>query len=367
MTIELSKDSLENKKKILPALDLARFVGALLVVMIHTFPLVDVNLYLNYGITNYIARLAVPFFFITSGYLCFKKTSYEQFDFSVPKQYAFRMLKLYVLWTVVYFIPFLIRSVYMCERGYVYGLVCAIRTFLFSGYHHLWYLSALAVAVFLVAGGVKRRLKMHTILIIGILLYMMGLLGKAYSFLLEPLKTVPVIGNILHLYNVVFETTVNGVFVGVVFVSIGVAFAYKRITIKYAYAILGFVISMILLLAEIGLVKCYGKILYSDVYIFLLPATFFLFYLVIHFEMQQSRITNSLRMYSMLIYFIHSWIDFPVISVINRIYANITGVKDYQMHSLLRFVIVLGVSMFLAKLILDLSQKEKFDWLRKFY
>lgn len=153
MTIELSKDSLENKKKVLPALDLARFVGALLVVMIHTFPLVDVNLYLNYGITNYIARLAVPFFFVTSGYLCFKKTSYEQFDFSVPKQYAFRMLKLYVLWTVVYFIPFFIRSVYMCERGYVYGLICAIRTFLFSGYHHLWYLSALAVAVFLVAGG----------------------------------------------------------------------------------------------------------------------------------------------------------------------------------------------------------------------
>lgn len=367
MIVEADLSSVDYKKKIIPSLDVAKFICAVFVVMIHTPPLADINKYLNYGIINYIARLAVPFFFVTSGYLCFRKTSYEKFDFNVPKRYALKILKLYILWTLIYIIPFFYKSIYKCKKGYIYGLLSAIRTFIFSGYHHLWYLSALVVAVLLVGLAVEKQFKMRTIIVIGIILYMLGLLGQSYFFLIKPLKEFPVIWEALRLFKKVIATTRNGIFEGVIYVSIGMLFAYKKIVFKYRYAVIGFSVSMLMWLIEVFVIKYYELYYARDYYIFLLPAVFFLFYLVTHFDLKQTKITNQLRMYSMLIYFIHSWINFPVVSVINKICEYVNGIEDYKLHSLLRFTIVISISILLSKVILYLSHKEKFYWIKNLY
>lgn len=352
-------------KKVIPSLDIAKFVFAVLVVMLHTAAFADISKNLNNVVSYYIARLAVPFFFTTSGYLCFRKTSYEAFDFEIPKRYALKILKLYIIWTIIYIIPFLYDSIYRCERGYMYGFFTVITTFVFSGYFHLWYLSALVVAVLLVGFALKKSFKIRTIIVIGTLLYMIGLLGQSYFFLLKPLKEFPMIWEALKLVEKVILTTRNGVFEGVIYVSIGMVFAYKKIIFNYMYAVIGFCFSMLLLSVEIFLTTSYELFYGQHYYIFLLPTTFFLFYLVIHFDVKQSKVTDSLRMYSMLIYYIHAWIDFPMIATINRMSKYITG--KYQINFLTRFILVLGISILLSKVILYLSHKEKFSWIKNLY
>lgn len=112
--LDLSSDVARNKR--FPLVDLVKFFCSFLVIAIHVNPFTDINLYLDYGIKNYLARLAVPFFFVAGGYFCFRKTKYAEIDSGIPVTYAKRMIKLYLLWTVIY-IPLIIRSILRDEGG----------------------------------------------------------------------------------------------------------------------------------------------------------------------------------------------------------------------------------------------------------
>lgn len=67
MTSSLSLSSAQAKVKQFPAVDIAKFFCAILVVAIHVNPLSDVNPNLSYFLQNYLARVAVPFFFVWGG------------------------------------------------------------------------------------------------------------------------------------------------------------------------------------------------------------------------------------------------------------------------------------------------------------
>ena len=57
------------ERKTYYALDVAKFISAFLVVCIHTGPLLDVDATGNFILVQILARLAVPFFFVASGFL----------------------------------------------------------------------------------------------------------------------------------------------------------------------------------------------------------------------------------------------------------------------------------------------------------
>lgn len=85
------------------AIDLTKFICSILVVAIHIKPFgdnVDFH-FLNYGIQNYLARIAVPFFFVTSGFLLYRKTSFETFSMERPLKYALKLFRLYVIWSLI--------------------------------------------------------------------------------------------------------------------------------------------------------------------------------------------------------------------------------------------------------------------------
>lgn len=298
MVVEADLSGADYKRKIIPSLDVAKFVCAIVVVMMHTSPLDDINKDFQYAFFNSIARLAVPLFFVISGYLCFRKTTCENFDFAVPKSYVLKTLKLYILWTIIYILQFFYQSVYICEKGYVYGVVSAIDAFLFTGYRQLWFLRALAVAVLLIGLALKKQFKIRTIMLIGFILYLLGQLGQGYFFIIKPLEDVPIVWSTLQLAQGVIQTTRNGIFEGVIYVSIGMLFAYKKIVFKYVYAVVGFCISMLLFCLEMFVIIQHELYYQRDYSIFLLPTVFFLFYLITHFEMKQSKGTDQLRTYS---------------------------------------------------------------------
>lgn len=138
-------------------IDLIKFICAFLVCIIHISPLPTESLlysnYINFGLQQYICRIAVPFYFMASGFFLFRKIDLTNIDTNRIQKYCFKALRLLGTWTL---------------------LLVVGRT------GHLWYLGALVVAVVLISVLLKYHIKFKYIALLSILLYIIGLLGDSY-------------------------------------------------------------------------------------------------------------------------------------------------------------------------------------------
>lgn len=57
------------------SLDLAKFISAVLIIVLHTGPLSSYSSVLHYGLRNIVTVVAVPFFFMASGFLLFSSST----------------------------------------------------------------------------------------------------------------------------------------------------------------------------------------------------------------------------------------------------------------------------------------------------
>ena len=141
------------EKEYYGGIDVIKFFCALAVVVIHTEPFADICGILNSVTVNSVCRVAVPFFFMSSGFLLFGNPEARS-PLSPPvKKYVKRILFMYLVWSTVYF-PF--TALEMCRSESVdaaFGVLLGyIKNMIFSaGYGFLWYLPATAVAVLLVS------------------------------------------------------------------------------------------------------------------------------------------------------------------------------------------------------------------------
>lgn len=114
------------------ALDILKFLLALMVVSLHGHFLLDFSEAASYLVTNGLFRIAVPIFFIINGF--FFSTISEDKDF---KKWGKRVLYLYSFWMLFY--------VYFWFRPESYDLLGALKisSILFFGHEHLWYLTGM--------------------------------------------------------------------------------------------------------------------------------------------------------------------------------------------------------------------------------
>ena len=92
-----------SRKKQYCGLDLLKFIMALLVAarhMIQVFYPAESRWRLVIG--SWLSNLAVPVFFIIAGFLLFRKIPEKRGGWSTVWRYAWRIVKLYVLWCVIY-------------------------------------------------------------------------------------------------------------------------------------------------------------------------------------------------------------------------------------------------------------------------
>lgn len=334
-----------------PAVDIVKFICALLIVAIHTNPLEAVSGTLNHALVNYLARIAVPFFFVSSGYFLYKKTEYDNFDFGITWKFVKRIFWLYLLWSMVYFLPTM-KDYITGGRTIGEAMFTWLRYFvLIGGDMQLWYLHALIVAVLLVSFCISRRMKAGHILVLSGILYLLGLLWQSYYGLFGMFEGTA-IWNASEALRSVILTSRNGLFEGFFFVAIGMYFAYKPVKMKSSTAILGLLVGMVALLAEVMLVSRKGWALGTDMYLFLPLVAFFLFYVVSHIELENRPIYGRLRNMSTLIFCIHM-----------LVYRFLP--ETWIVNSIVRYVAVVVVSAGIAALISVLS--DKFKWLKKLY
>ena len=191
-------------------------------VCIHTGPLLDVDATGNFILVQILARLAVPFFFVASGFLFsvswISKREYNDYENKAQlKHYLWRLCKFYIIWTILY-LPF----TYLLLKGQdgitVNSVLLYVRDFFFTGsFYHLWFLPALLVAVPVVYICLF-KLGLGKTILFGFLLYLIGMAGNVYG---GYLMQIPGIQSVYQAYLQVFSTTRNGLFFGVMFIAMG--------------------------------------------------------------------------------------------------------------------------------------------------
>ncbi len=359
-----NQKKLSNVKENYNGIDLGKYILAFFVIAIHYHPLTSVNTTVDYYIVNYIARIAVPFYFIASGFLCFRKTEYNAFDIRVPLKYAWKILKLYIIWSMIYFIPALI-DLYRVYGRIGTSMLKWMHNFLFSSsFRQLWYLKATAFAVVLVAFLVNKKWKPKAIIAFAAVFYCLGLMGQSYFGLLRILITDPCVWSAFDFLGNVFVTTRNGLFDGFVFVAIGAMIAFETTELKKNHLIAGFALSILILFFEVYITRQLGWVREYDMYIMLIPSSYFAFNIAVNAPIPNNPVFKEMRETSSLLYYLHTLVGWRIkrwISFLAR-YIAIT-----QINSLVLYLIVVVFSYMFALLIKHLSKHEKFRWLRVIY
>ena len=334
-----------TKPRQYPAVDLAKYFCALLVVAIHTFPFEDISPTFNLFFISTFCRIAVPFFFVASSFFLFRKIKPDasQTNHQIVAQYLRRIGILYLAWTVIY-LPYTIWN--YAETGFsLVGLVGWIRDFFLNGsYYHLWFLPALLLGTVIVWLLYERKGIIYTFEV-SLGLYLVGYIINIYGPIWETLNGISAV------YSFFVKTLVtarDGLFFAPIFISIG-AFIAKQHRLPLKISALGFAISFICLILEVTLYAAFGVLNdKSCMFLMLLPALFFLMNMLLKVKMMRKPIYKILRQDSTLIYVSHI------------LFARLLLLALPTMH-LVVYLGTLACSQLFATIIVRLSTQ--FKWL----
>lgn len=340
------------------SVDIVKTVCAVFIIFIHTEPLSSVNGQLNSLLVNCVCRIAVPFFFISSGFFLFSKCGVKNPDMTAVKGYVKRILFLYLIWSAVYF-PFTALKILYPENGETAFSVFAgwLKNMIFSaGYGFLWYLPATVVAAALTAAFLKSGMGINKIIFIALALYCVGLCGQSYYGLVRLIPFPEGFLNAVKSVYDIFGTTRNGIFEGFIFIVLGARLSESENAGRFKNNMLLFAAFMLLLTAEFVFVGKMKWHLEYDMYLFLIPAAYFLFRSAISFDKPlASKHLRLLRPYSSLFYFVHM---LPI-----ELYCIFT--KRPYTNSVLMFFIAFIPTVIISTLIIFVSEKKHFGFLKK--
>lgn len=322
------------------AVDPFRMIAAFLIVAIHTAPLSSYSETADFFFSYCFARIAVPFFLMTTGYFTLPPLIlHKSPSFGSLWKCMKKMALLYAAATILY-LPVNIYS------GKLPALKDLFKVLVFDGtFYHLWYLpSALLgmLLLFLLA----RKCRPRTMLLICGILYLIGLFGDSWyglSAKLPPVKTF---------YDLLFGVssyTRNGIFYAPVFLLTGALISCQRIHKRFDEMIVyltGTLFSLMLLLGEGYLSYVRGWQRHNSMYLFLVPCMFFLFHLLLCLPGKSSQ---TLRQITLLIYLLH-----PLVIILVRGFAKVTHLSAYLVENSLVHYLAVCIGSFILALSLSL-------------
>lgn len=320
------------------SLDIGKFCMAFFVIAIHTHPFEFLNLpVFVMGLYDLICSCAVPFFFLTTGYLLARKLR-KNSDFNIKSNIVKKSLKktfrLYIIWSIVY-IPLALYEyshIYKELLGsrILYDIVSYIHGLIFRGEHFnswiLWYLLSSIYALMMIYFLVKKGKSIKYITIIGGVVFIIGIVMTDLVNTTSSLRYYE-----SFLQKLIQHTFYNG-----------------RLTIGFLYIPLGMLLYDIVLSKKkasicilIGIILTFLGLkdwfMISNFITVLTSVGIFILLLNIH--LKESDIYVKLRTISMIIYFMHMWI-YSLYCMF--IYKNMSfGMDCFVGTSLITFIIAI--------------------------
>ena len=158
-------------------IDSMRFLACVAVIFLHCFPATG----LPKIMVDQVARFAVPFFFVTSGYFLAAKLLREE-NATVYLRYVQKILILYLAWSAIYFLDPPLRGnfgVVYQERFYTFVSQPWEEAWFVGISGHFWFFISLMLTVLTLM--LFRLRYLSYFLGLAIVLYVIGVLGKAYE------------------------------------------------------------------------------------------------------------------------------------------------------------------------------------------
>lgn len=351
-----------SKKAEYNSIDIFKFICAFLIITIHASPLSSFSLTADFYLVHVIARVAVPFFYAASGFLLFKKISFENGKVLFTKEnknVIFKFVKhitiMYVVWSAIYLVIWWIPYWQSINWVGFHVVKDYVFSFIFRGsVYHFWYLLGLIYGVPILAF-LLRSFGKKGATVIAVILYLIKSFFYAYSWL-----PIPGLSDFAEIYNM-FGGIIDTVSTAVAFMMIGVLFATdeSKNDLISKKKIGGILLSAVLLCAEASALYFFVTKAEKYSYLFFtLPLCYFLFYLICGLKVAGSPKTfKTLRKCSTLIYCIH-----PLL-------INIFSLLDFynNVNSLLQYIVIALCSTVVAYIIVKIADIKKLKFLKILY
>ena len=177
------------------AIDIFRYICAILVVCVHAVPFAEINSNLSYFFVQILPRVAVPFFFTISGYYYIKKILEEGADINkIFWKYVLKLLILYSLWSIIYIMIKFIQGLGQGIDIFSFLKQTILNYFFYGSYYHLWFFPALFFSISITTLFAKMK-KVKWLAYSSIVLYIIGCLGCSYFAIGEQ---IPLIKGLIH-------------------------------------------------------------------------------------------------------------------------------------------------------------------------
>ena len=331
-----------TKNESYSGIDYFRFIAALLIVAIHTSPLSSFSETGSFIFTRIVSRVAVPFFFMTSGFFLISRytCNAEKLEAFIKKT------------TLIYGVAILLYIPINVYNGYFKMdnlLPNIIKDIVFDGtLYHLWYLPASIIGA-AIAWYLVKKLNYPKALMVASVLYLIGLFGDSYYGITEKISCLN------SLYTYIFQVTDytrNGIFFAPIFFILGGFIADNRPQITFGKSFLGFAISLALMLGEAMILHHFDLQRHDSMYVFLLPCMYFLFIVILHFKGKR---LVSLRTASLIIYIIH-----PMMIVVIRLFSKLLHIqKLFVENSIVHYFAVCLTSVVFSVVLTAMWNKYK--------
>lgn len=219
-------------------LDLGKFLMAILVVAIHTGPLINCKNEMVLRIYSNINSLAVPFFFITTSWLFFVKRTdiYSDECMKALRKRIYHFIRIYVIWELIYFPCVLFGGYFQNGHATVYNVADYFRKFIFVGSNYysnqFWFLLSMIYMLIICYIFLKWKLPIKKIWILSIFLYVIGFTIN-YFISIKPDSEIGGWLFIRYFTSLCNESTVFPYFIyiviGMIMAKQGIEFSKKRI------------------------------------------------------------------------------------------------------------------------------------------
>ena len=316
-------------------LDRFRLIAAVLVIAIHTSPLLSFWETGDFFLTRVLARVAVPFFLMVTGqFLLGRQVEEKQDGIEVRGKRISKFLRENLLLYGIAVLLYLPIGIYAGHyRELTVGKL--LRMLVFDGsFYHLWYFPACLLGVPLVYM-LEQRLGRKGAGIISAVLYGIGLLGDSYYGLIA---NVPVLSKLYEWFFQVCSYTRNGLFLAPLFLLLGACLGERRNKGRdRRIGYLALAASLLLMTLEAFLLRYWKLPRHDSMYLFLPVVMWFLYPVLLEWGGNPSR---GIRKLAAWMYLLH-----PAMIVVVRGAAKATNTTALLIdNSMIYFAVVTALS-----------------------
>ena len=186
-------------------IDILKLLSVFMIVSIHCKLFSDIDFGISYAINHVIFRISVPIFLFSTGFFIAEKI----LDKSYMKKYLFRILKLYVVWTIMN-LPLILKELLLTNNSIIENILLFFRNFFIVGsYTQLWYLLGTIYGIAIIIILLKLSNNSYKLLLsVAIITLLIGIFANSVI----PILNNDIINSIYEKYVILFGTTRNGLF-----------------------------------------------------------------------------------------------------------------------------------------------------------